>query len=271
MKKTVNNTNTKASLIEVIASLKPREAVNGKDYPEYKKGLQAVLDTVYLVYKAREKGTATKEAESEAMKVVTEFLHTLGKANGKYISVMESTTEKGISSVLFDTLIYNSFRDRIYTKSNTLASLENEKVKASKTVREAHEKFLNGKGTAKDYKDAVVKYNETVKAVNDERKKVNAEGTLTEKQSLGTFTKFTTARIKAIIENRHALSPEEAEALRKLRNKEAKAKRSEAKKPEAEKDNGKKPTTEAKKPETAKAKKPEAEAITTPEAVKKTA
>lgn len=260
MKKTVNTTNNNVNLIEIIKALKPREAVDGKKYPDFKKGLQTVLDTVYSVYQAREKGTATKEAESEAMKIVTDFLHTLGKANGKYISVCEKTTENGISSVLFDTLVYHSFRDRIYTKSVTLANLESEKAKASKAVREAHNKFLESKGTAKDYKEAVAKYDEAVKAVNAEREKVNAEGTLTEKESIAKFTKFTTARLKAIIENRYAISPEEAEAMRKLRNKEAKAKRSEAK-------------PEAKKPESkngSKAKKPEAEAIS-PEAVKKTA
>lgn len=250
MKKTVNNNTNNANLIEVIQALKPREAVDGKKYPDYKKGLQSVLDTVYAVYQAREKGTATKEAESEAMKIVTDFLHTLGKANGKYISVCEKTTENGISSVLFDTLVYHSFKDRIYTKSVDLANLESEKAKASKAKAEAHKKLIDGKGTAKDYKEAVAKYEEAVAKVQTEREKANAEGTLTEKESISKFAKFTTARLKAIIENRFALSTEEAEAMRKIRNKEAKAKRSE-------------------KPQTAKATKPEA--VTIPEAEKKTA
>lgn len=257
-KKTVNTTNN-TNLVEVIKALKPREAVDGKKYPEYKKGLEAVLDTVYSVYRARENGTITKEAESEAMKQVTEFLHTLGKANGKYISVCEKTTENGISSVLFDTLVYHSFKDRIYTKSTALASLENDKAKASKAKAEAHKKLIDGKGTAKDYKEAVKAYDEAVAKVQAEREKANAEGTLTEKESISKFAKFTTARLKAIIENRFALTTEEAEALRKIRNKEAKAKRTEAK-------------PEAKKPESkngSKAKKPEA--VTIPEAVKKTA
>lgn len=225
----VNETKT---IIEVIKTLKPREAVDGKKYPEYKKGLEAVLDAVYAVYQAREKGTATKEAESEAMQKVTAFLHTLGKANGKYISVCEKTTENGISSVLFDTLVYHSFRDRIYTTSPTLATLECEKQKASKEKTEAHEKLINGKGTATAYKEAVKAYDEAVKAVQTEREKAGAENTLTEKESISKFVKFTTARLKAIIENRYAISPEEAEKLRKLHNKETKEKRNA--KPEAE-------------------------------------
>jgi hypothetical protein len=264
----------KKTIIDVIKELKPREAVNGKDFPEFKKGMQNVLDICFSIYQAREKGTATKEAESKAMSEVTEFLHTLGKVNGKYISVMESTTEKGISSVLFDTLVYNSFKDRIFTKSEALAEADNEKAKASKKVRENHEKFLNGKGTAKDYKEAVAKYNEAVAKVAKLRNENGNEDTLTEKESLAKFTKFTTARLKAIIENRFALSPEEAEAMQKLRNKEKADKKKEAKKPEAKpeapKNNGKKPENK----NGSKATKPEAvkEATTkSPEAVKKTA
>jgi hypothetical protein len=275
MSKTVNKIEAnKPNLIEAIKALKPRQSIDNKAYPDYNKGLKAVLDVCYKVYQAREKGTATAEAESKAMAEVTAFLHTLGKANGKYISVCEKTTENGISSVLFDTLVYHSFRDRIYTKSATLASLECEKAKASKAKAEAHAKLMENKGTATAYKEAVKAYDEAVKAVQAEREKANAEGTLTEKESISKFAKFATARLKAIIENRYAISPEEAEALRKIRNKEAKEKRTEAK-PEAPK-GSKKP--EAKKPEskpaTAKAKKPEAvkEAPkASPEAVKKTA
>ncbi len=247
MKNNTVNNNNKATLIEIIKALKPREAVNGKEYPEYKKGLEAVLNTCYTVYQAREQGKATKEAESEAMASVTEFLHTLGKANGKYISVCEKTTNNGVTSVLFDTLVYHSFRDRIFTKSTTLASLENAKSQASRQKAEAHEKLVNGKGTATAYKEAVKAYNEAVKAVQDERAKANAEGTLTEKESVSKFVKFTTARLKAIIENRFALSDEEAEALRKLRNKEAKAKRSEAKADTGKAKQGKKASKEAPK------------------------
>lgn len=233
----------KKAIIEVIKELNPREAVSGKEYPEFKKGIVSVLNTCYKVYQARENGTITKEAESEAMTEVTAFLHTLGKANGKYISVCEKTTENGVASVLFDTLVYHSFQDRIYTTSQDLAQAENEKAKASKAVKEAHEKFLASKATAKEYKEAVAKYDEAVQKVTNLRKQKGKENTLTEKASVGKFTKFATARLKAIIENRYALSKEEAEALRKIRNKETKAKRNEAK------PNGKKPEAVAKKPE----------------------
>lgn len=255
----------KKTIIEAIKELKPREAVNGKTYPEFKKGLETVLDTVYKVYQAREKGKSTPEAESEAMKAVTEFLHTLGKANGKYISVCEKTTENGISSVLFDTLVYHSFRDRIYTKSIALAEAEAKKKSAGKAKSEAHEKLVNGKGTTKDYKEAVKTYEEAVTKVTEEREKAEAEGTLTEKESISKFAKFVTARLKAIIENRYAISPEEAEAMRKLRNKAKADKKKADKKPEAKKPESKN-GSKAKKPEAVK----EAPK-TSPEAVKKTA
>ncbi len=246
----------KKTIIEVLKELKPREAVNGKEYPEFKKGLEAVLNVCYSVYQAREKGTATKEAESKAMTEVTAFLHTLGKVNGKYISVCEKTTENGIASVLFDTLVYHSFRDRIYTKSITLAEWEAKKKTAGQEKAKAHEALVNGKGSTKAYKEAIAKFEDICDKINAERDKANAEGTLTEKESLAKFTKFTTARLKAIIENRYAISPEEAEAMRKLRNKAKADKKKEAK------------PQEAKKPTKAKATKPEA---VSPEAVKKTA
>lgn len=223
----------KKTIIEAIKELKPREAVDGKTYPEYRKGVEAVLNTVYSVYQAREKGVSTPEAESEAMKAVTDFLHTLGKANGKYISVMEKTTENGISSVLFDTLVYHSFRDRIYTKSATLAGLECKKSEASKAKAEAHKKLIDGKGTATAYKEAVKAYDEAVKAVADERAKAEAEATLTERESVAKFTKFITARLKAIIDNRYAMTAEEAEAVRKLRNKAKADRKKQGKKTEA--------------------------------------
>lgn len=253
MKKTVD-------LVTVIKDLKPREAVDRKTYPNYYKDMEALLDTVYSVYRARENGTATKEAESEAMTKVTAFLHTLGKANGKYISVMEKTTEKGLSSVLFDTLVYNSFKDRIYTKSATLAHLESEKKKASKAKAEAHEKLVSGKGTATAYKEAVAKYNEAVAKVEAERQKANAEAEAVTKANKGNFAKFVTARLKAIIQNRYALSEEEAEAIRKLHNKATKESR--------------KGKAEAKKPTKAKAKKQvesQIGVVIEPEAEKKTA
>jgi hypothetical protein len=132
-----------------------------------------------------------------------------------------------------------------------LSEAELEKIKASKTKNEAHKKLVEGKGTATAYKEAVKAYDIAISKVNAEREKAEAEGTLTEKESLSKFVKFATARLKAIIENRYAISPEEAEAIRKIRNKEAKAKRSEAK-PEAK--------------TKAKAKKPEAVTVS-PEAV----
>jgi chromosome segregation ATPase len=209
------------------------------------------------VYQAREKGTEVNE--SEAMTKVTAFLHTLGKANGKYISVCEKTTDdENKATVLFDTLVYHSFRDRIYTKSNDLANLESEKSKASKAKAEAHKKLVEGKGTAKDYKEAVKAYNEAVKKVQEGRKQAEAEGEMTEKEALSKFVKFATNRLKAIVKNRYAISEEEAQALRKLHNKETKEKRN----------NGKKPEAEAKKPEAVmETPKPEAN----PEAEKKTA
>ena len=237
--------NTKIALVEVIKSLKPREAVDGKFYPEYNNGLKEVLNTCYKVYQAREKGTATKEAESQAMTEVTKFLQTLGKANGKYISVCEKTSENGITSVLFDTLVYNSFRDRIYTKSSKLASLEAKKSTLGKAKTEAHNKLIEGKGTATAYKEAVKAYNEVISEIQAERSKAGTEATLTEKESVTKFVKFTTARLKAIIENRYAVSPEEAEALRKLHNKTTKESRK-------AKPNGKKEKPEAVKTEAEK-------------------
>lgn len=244
MSKTVKKIENKPEIISVLKALKPREAIDRKTYPEYYKGLNEVLTTVYEVYRARENGTSTKESESEAMTTITKFLHTLGKANGKYISVCEKTTENGTTTVFFDTLVYNSFKDRIYTKSITLASLENEKKEAGKLKAQAHENLINGKGTAKAYKDATAKYNEIIAKIEAERKKANAEGEATTKQSIALFTKFVTARLKAIVNNRYALSIDEAEALRKLHNKATKEKRTEAKKPNEAKANGKK--TEAK-------------------------
>lgn len=255
--------NNKQEIIEVLKALKPREAIDKKTYPEYYKGIAELLDIVYSIYQSREKGTATKEAESEAMAKVTAFLHTLGKANGKYISVCEKTTEKGTTTVFFDTLVYHSFKDRIYTKSVTLAGLENEKATAGKAKAEAHKKLIEGKGTATAYKEAVKKFDDIVTKIEAERSKAGSEGEATVKQSAPLFAKFVTARLKAIINNRYALSTEEAEALRKIRNKEAKAKRNEAK----PKQEAKKPTTKAEaKPTTAKQ-----EATVKQEAEKKTA
>lgn len=243
---------TTKTTIEIIRDLKPRESLNRKEYKAFFESVESVLDTVYTIYRSRENGTATKETESEAMTKVTKFLHTLGKANGKYISVCEKTTDNGKASVLFDTLVYHSFTDRIYTTSEALASLECEKSKAGKAKNEAHTKLVNGTGTAKAYKEALAKFNDIVKKIEAERSKDKAEAEAVTKASKTKFAKFVVARLKAIAQSRYALSEAEAEAMRKIRNKEAKAKRSEAKKPEAKpnKGNGKKP--EAVKPEAVK-------------------
>lgn len=217
VKTIVTNNN---NVIEAIKALKPRQFINKKEFPEYNKGLEAVLDTVYSVYQAREKGTATKEAESEAMTKVTEFLHTLGKANGKYISVCEATKDgNGKATVFFDTLVYHSFKHIVYTTSNTLATLENEKSKASATKNEAHKKLIEGKGTATAYKEAVKNYDNIIAKIEAERSKNGSENEMKVKASKTAFIKFATLELKAIINNRYSLTTEEAEAMRKLRNK----------------------------------------------------
>lgn len=278
----------KPEVIEVIKDLKPREALSRKDYKEFHAGAEAVLSVVYGVYRLREAGKSTVEAESEAKSEVTAFLHTLGKCNGKFISVCEATTENGITSVLFDTLVYHSFKDNIFTKSEALAEAECDKAEASRKKRETHDKLLKGKATLKEYKEAEKVFAEAVKALNEARKENGAEAERTVKQSPGAFTKFLTARLKAIAQKRFAISEEEAEAERKLRNKANREKRK-AEKPEAvkpEEKNGKKPEekpngkkTEAKKPAPAKQKPAKVEAKTEApapankpaEAVKKTA
>ena len=228
----------KKTVVEMLKEMKPREALDRKEYKEFYNGLSEVLDVVYPIYQAREKGEANAKTESEAMAKITEFLHTLGKANGKYISVCEKTTENGIASVLFDTLIYHSFKDRIYTTSEALATLEAEKSTASKAKAEAHTKLINGKGTAKEYKEAVKAYEAVISKIEAERAKAGAENEMVCKESKSKFQKFAIARLKAIVNNRYALSEEEAEALRKTRNKEAKAQRKAQRKA--------KPQTEAK-------------------------
>lgn len=226
MKNTVKITNTNApAIVTVLKDLKPRQNIDKKVYPSYYKDIADILDTVYKVYQAREKGTATKEAESEAMTKVTAFLHTLGKANGKYISVCEKTTENGTTSVFFDTLVYHSFKDRIYTTSKALAGLEAKKKTAGQEKAKAHEALVNGKGSAKAYKEAVTNFNDICDKIEAERKKAGSEAEATVKQSPSAFAKFVTLRLKAIVNNRYALTTEEAEALRKLHNKATKEKR----------------------------------------------
>jgi hypothetical protein len=254
MKKTVNtteNTNAK-NIVEILKTASVRTKLDKKDFPDFYEGIETLLDTCYKVYKARENGTATKEAESKAMASVTAFLHTLGKANGKFISVCEKTTdEENRATVLFDTLVYHSFRDRIYTTSAKLAELENKRSEASKAKTKAHKDLLNGKGTAKAYKEAEKAYQEATKAVKEAQKTLeNAEDEMTVKQTASKFTQFVISRLRAIVKNRYAIDEEAAEKLRKLHNKETKAKRTkkaeekpEAKaesKPEAPKKDGKK-------------------------------
>ena len=279
--------NTK-NLIEVIKSLNPRAMVDKKEFPEYYANTRELLSVVYEVFSARDKGKPINE--SEAMTKVTAFLHTLGKANGKYISVCEATKdENGNATNFFNNLVYHSYKHKIFTISAELASLESEKAKASKKQREMHEKFLNGKATAKEYKEAVSAFNEAKKTVDEMRKTEGVEDENKVKESEANFTKWLTKELKSIIKKRYALTEEEAEAMRKLHNKETKEKRqgkSEAK-PEAKttkpkttkKSNGKK--AEAKKPETVEARaeavkkaiesKPGAKATENNEAEKKTA
>lgn len=233
------------SIIEVLKGLNPRKMPDRKTYKAYYDGLTEVLNIVYSVYRGREAGKPVNE--SEAMTEVTKFLHTLGKVNGKFISVCEKTTDgNGLTAVLFDVLVYHSFKDRIYTKSETLARLEADKATAGKAKAKAHKELIDGKGTAKAYKEAVEAYNGIIAKIEAERSKAGSEGEAVTKQSPSTFIKFATARLKAIINNRYALTEAEAEALRKVRNKEAKAKRkAKAEKPTKAKQEA--TTTEAEK------------------------
>lgn len=244
------------TIIEAIKDLKAGKTLDKKQYKEYYDNINNILDTVYTVYQAREKGDFSKD--SQAMTEVTAFLHTLGKANGKYISVCEAVNDDEKNAVLFDVLVYHSFKDKVITTSQTLAGLELEKSKASQEKNKAHKELIDGKGTAKAYKDAVKLYNEAVAKVEAEKDKLGSQDDVTVKQSLSAFAKFTTSRLKAIIKKRYALSEEEMTALRKLHNKE-KADKKKQKKTTTTTE-AKKPSKEA-KPTTAKAKKPGAEAL----------
>ena len=259
MKTTVNKIENNANLINVIKSLKPRQFVDKKLYPAYHKDITDILENVYKVYQAREQGKPINE--SEVRTKITEFLHTLGKANGKYISVCEATKdENGKATVFFDTLVYHSYKHRIFTTSKALAQLESEKKKASTKKNEAHKKLIEGKGTATAYKEAVKNLADIEAKIIIERNKDNAEDENKVMESPAKFVKFVTLELKSIIKNRYALSTEEAEALRKIHNKETKAKRNEAK-----------PKAEAKKPATAKPRTTKTEAKTITESEKKTA
>ena len=145
----MNNT----TIIEKIAVLPVRANLDKADNKEFFDGLKALHTVVYDVFKARKNGTATGEAESEAMAKVTAFLHTLGKCNGKYISVVEATKDKEQKpTTLFDMLVYGSYAFRIYCTSEKLATLLSEKESLSKKANEAHKALLDGKGKPEAYK-----------------------------------------------------------------------------------------------------------------------
>jgi hypothetical protein len=214
------------TIIETIKGLNPRETLDRKAYKDFYKNLDNLHKELYKVYQARENGTSTDELETQAKTKTTEFLHTLGKCNGKYISVHEpTTTENGQSAILFDILVYHSFKDRIYTKSTTLANLELEKKKATSEKTKAHKALIDGKATAKDYKQAVKKVDDIKAKIELERKKKGAESEQVVRDNKSTFAKFTIARLKAIAQVRFSMTDEQAENLRKARNKDTKARR----------------------------------------------
>lgn len=223
MKNTEKNTIT---IAEALASLTPRAMLEKKAFPAFYDGLDSVLDVLYSVYRDRENGTSTSASESQAMSALTAFLHTLGKVNGKFISVADKVaTDEGAvtSSTLFDCLVYHSFADRIFTTSATLASLELKKAKASKRKAEAHRALIDGaEGAPEEYKRACTAYDKAVKAVKAEQAKQGAEGEMTAKAPKARFVRFVTSRLRAVIFNRKALTAEEAEAIRKMHNKETK-------------------------------------------------
>ena len=248
--KTVSIDKNATTLAEVIANLLPRQKVNAKAYPDYYNGIKAVHSAVYGVYKDAEAGTLTAEKRSAAMTVVTEFLHTLGRVNGRYISVVEKTAEKTesgeiISAVLFDTLVYNSFMDYIYTTSADFASLLADFDAAKAKKNDAHKALLEGRGTAAEYKKAAKTAADWAKKVKEAQAVAGNESKRTIKKHDGTFATFVTNRLQAIIENRMAMSEEESEAIRKARNKANKERKAEAKTTEAPAEDAKQ-TNEAK-------------------------
>ena len=232
--KTVSIDKNATTLAEVIANLLPRQKVNAKAYPDYYNGIKAVHSAVYGVYKDAEAGILTAEKRSAAMTVVTEFLHTLGRVNGRYISVVEKTAEKTesgeiVSAVLFDTLVYNSFMDYIYTTSADFASLLADFDEAKAKKNDAHKALLEGRGTAAEYKKAAKTAADWAKKVKEAQAVAGNESKRTIKKHDGTFATFVTNRLQAIIENRMAMSEEESEAIRKARNKANKERKAEQK------------------------------------------
>ena len=165
------------------------------------------------------------------MQTITTFLHTLGKANGKYISVMERTTSKdGNASVLFETLVYNSFKHAKFATSEKMASLLADRKQASQAKKTAHNDFINGTGTAKAYKEACAKFDDIVTAIKAEKNKQGSEKNAKIQDNNGTFLKLLVLELQEIANKRYALTAEEAEAQRKLYNKEKReAKKAKAK------------------------------------------
>ena len=208
-----------ATIIEKIAKLNPRESLDKKEYKSFYNDIKQLHTIVYDMYRNREQGKATDESESKAMTEITKILHTIGKCNGRYISVVESDNINGQSSTLLNNLIYHSYNDKIICTSKSLAELLNTKSELGKAKAKAHKDLIDGKGSAKAYKESVTKYDEILEKIATEQKKANAEKSIMCKASDSTFAKFVINRLKAIAEKRMALTEDEAKALRKLRNK----------------------------------------------------
>lgn len=255
MKKTVNTIEVK-NAIEVIAGLKARQRLPRKEYKAVYDGLDTLCkETLYPLYCAMDKGTKQgkelDKARSEAMTKTTAFLHTLGKANGKYISVADTVEEKQgttlQSATLFDTLLYHSYKHDVICVDNDLAHLKAEKAKASKAQREAHTALLNGKGSAKDYKEKAQQVKDIevkIEALRNGSKEIEKD---VAKRNNG-FSNFALLELKKVAKKRFAMSDEEVAKERKLHNKETKEKRKAGAKPEAKKPESKN-GSKAKKPE----------------------
>lgn len=252
---------------QAIANLTPRQTLSKKDFPTFDKHLQAVLTAVYAIYRARQASTSTTEDESKAMTIVTDFLHTLGKVNGKYISVMESTTDETKKPYFFfDLLVYHSFAKKIYTTSAELASLENERKNASQAKRKAFQALTDGTGTTDEYQKAVKKYQALTKKIKALQALEGNENDRQQMASLATFKRFVIDSLRMIIDKKMALDPEEVERERKQKNHDKRqAKKAKAKPTETTAKQGKKkPSTTKKKPSTKKGKN-EVEAVTVTE------
>lgn len=244
------------TIIETIANLLPSATLVKKENKEFYANAKDILCTLYEVYRGRESGKPANE--SEAMAKVTEFLHTIGKANGKFISVMEKTENGERGNTLFETLVYHSFRHDVITTSATLADLQMKAQKASKEAREAHEALLNGSGSAEAYKAKAEALTKARAKVEAEKQKINAQKDVKRIAKESTFTKLLILELKAIAQKRFAMTEEEVKAQRAKRNAETKKKRKSNAKPTEAKAEAKKPApkkpakTEAKPAETVK-------------------